>query len=70
MSTTETHPRQMLRTDAAARHTGLSSSTLTKLRLTGNGPRFIKLGRSVVYDPADIEAWIAQNRRSSTSVNQ
>ncbi|RJT39795.1 DNA-binding protein [Mesorhizobium waimense] len=57
----------MLRTEHVARITGLSASTLTKLRLTGGGPRYIKLGRAVVYDPDDIEAWLASNRRSSTS---
>ncbi|MGO8567023.1 DNA-binding protein [Rhizobium ruizarguesonis] len=60
--------RRMLRTDDVARLTGLSSSTLAKLRLTGGGPHYIKLGRTVVYDPADVEAWLSIHRRSSTSV--
>ncbi|RWE53396.1 MAG: DNA-binding protein [Mesorhizobium sp.] len=57
----------MLRTEHVAKITGLSASTLTKLRLTGGGPRYIKLGRTVVYDPDDIEAWLRANRRISTS---
>ncbi|WP_245443469.1 helix-turn-helix transcriptional regulator [Rhizobium phaseoli] len=57
----------MLRTDDAAKIIGLSPSTLAKLRLTGGGPRYIKLGRSVVYDPADVEAWLITNRRLTTS---
>ncbi|HEV2899894.1 MAG TPA: DNA-binding protein [Pseudaminobacter sp.] len=60
--------RQMLRTDGASLHTGLSVSTLEKLRLTGGGPRYIKLGRAVVYDPLDLDAWLDANRRKSTSV--
>lgn len=60
--------RRMLRTDDAAKLIGLSPSTLAKFRLTGGGPRYIKLGRSVVYDPADVEAWLSMHRRSSTSV--
>jgi hypothetical protein len=28
---------------------------------------FIKLGRRVVYDPADLDAWLAAGRRRSTS---
>lgn len=60
--------RRMLRTDDVAKLTGLSSSTLAKLRLTGGGPPYIKLGRTVVYDPADVEAWLSTHRRSSTSV--
>ena len=60
--------KMMLRTDGAARYVGLSISTLEKLRLTGNGPEYIKLGRAVVYAPNDLDAWIEGNRRKSTSV--
>jgi len=67
MLDTAPHHRRMLRTDDAAAYTGLSPSTLNKLRLTGGGPEYIKLGKSVVYDPADLDAWLASNRRSSTS---
>lgn len=52
--------------DAALR-VGLSVSTLNKLRLSGGGPIFLKLGRRVVYHPADLEAWLATKRRRSTS---
>lgn len=62
-------PPRMLRTDEASKLIGLSPSTLAKLRLTGGGPRYIKLGRTVVYDPADIEAWLRSHRRLSTSVH-
>lgn len=60
--------RRMLRTDDAATYTGVSASTLNKLRLTGGGPEYIKLGKSVVYDPADLDAWLSSKRRRSTSV--
>lgn len=60
--------RRMLRTEDAANYTGLSASTLTKLRLTGSGPEYIKLGKSVVYDPVDLDAWLSSKRRRSTSV--
>ncbi|PDS54725.1 DNA-binding protein [Rhizobium anhuiense] len=58
----------MLRTEDAANYTGLSASTLTKLRLTGGGPEYIKIGKSVVYDPSDLETWLTSKRRRSTSV--
>ena len=51
----------------AARHLGLSESTLNKLRLTGGGPTYIKLGRRVLYDMKDLEDWICRHRRTSTS---
>lgn len=46
---------------------GVSVSHLNKLRLTGNGPAFVKIGRRVAYDPAALEAWIQQHSRRSTS---
>jgi predicted DNA-binding transcriptional regulator AlpA len=60
--------RRMLRTDGAAEYLGLAASTLNKLRLTGGGPEYIKLGKVVVYDPTDLDAWLSSKRRSSTSV--
>lgn len=66
MSTT-TH-RQMLRTQGAAEYLSISVSTLNKLRLTGGGPSYIKLGKSVLYDPSDLDVWLASKRRRSTSV--
>lgn len=59
--------RKMLRTPEAAEYCGSSASTFEKLRLYGGGPRFVKFGRRVVYDPADLDAWLAKNRRNSTS---
>jgi predicted DNA-binding transcriptional regulator AlpA len=59
--------RKMLRTPEAALYCGSSPSTFEKRRLTGGGPRFIKMGRRVVYDPTDLDAWLASNRRASTS---
>lgn len=68
MHDTASNMRRMLRTEDAANYTGLSASTLTKLRLHGGGPEYIKLGKSVVYDPVDLDAWLSSKRRRSTSV--
>lgn len=46
---------------------GLSKSWLNKKRVTGGGPAFLKLGRRVVYDSADVAAWAAAHRRNNTS---
>lgn len=52
----------------AARFLGLGKSTLDKLRLSGGGPAYLKLGpRRVVYDPIDLERWASERRRRSTS---
>ena len=58
-----------LRVQAAAKHLGLSVSTLNKLRVFGGGPVFLKLGRRVAYDVADLDDWLASKRRLSTSDN-
>lgn len=58
----------MLSTAEAAPLVGVAPKTLENWRTTGNfGPPFIKAGRRVVYDPADIDAWKEANRFSSTS---
>jgi predicted DNA-binding transcriptional regulator AlpA len=51
----------------AARLVGLSESTLAKLRLNGNGPTYCKLGRRVVYRPADLEEWLQSRTTKDTS---
>jgi predicted DNA-binding transcriptional regulator AlpA len=42
----------------AAKVLGLAPSTLAKLRLSGNGPLYCKLGRRVVYRREDLAAWL------------
>ncbi len=51
----------------AAHMLGLSVKTLRRWRWAGMGPRFLKLGAAVRYDPADLTAFIEAGRRSSTS---
>ena len=68
MADAASNERRMLRTEDAATYTGLSVAALMKFRLKGGGPEYIKLGRAVVYDPDDLEKWIASNRRRATSV--
>ena len=57
-----------LRVPDAARYVGLTPSTLAKMRLRGDGPRYSKAGpRIVVYAVADLDAWLAGRVRRSTS---
>ena len=58
---------KMLTALEAATYCRSSASTLAKLRLYGGGPPYVKLGRRVVYDPADLDRWLASHRRVSTS---
>ena len=65
---TETTQRQeYVRTRTAARYLSLSSRTLEKLRVNGHGPQYFKMGRAVLYAIGDLEVWLANNRRYSTS---
>jgi excisionase family DNA binding protein len=60
--------KRILRTNEAAEYLGLSASTLEKMRLTGGGPQFIRLGgRAVGYDVCDLDAWLDDQRQSSSS---
>ncbi|MBF0154643.1 MAG: helix-turn-helix domain-containing protein [Magnetococcales bacterium] len=60
-------PLPKLRRPAAASFLGISLSTLEKFATFGGGPVFYKLGRTVVYDVADLEVWLNERKVSSTS---
>jgi len=51
----------------AAVHLGIGVGTLNKLRTYGGGPRYAKLGHTVVYDPTDLDAWATERKVSITS---
>jgi excisionase family DNA binding protein len=62
--------RPKLRTPAAAAYTGLAESTLEKLRVHGGGSPYMRVGRVVVYDPDDLDAWLESHKRRSTSTTE
>jgi predicted DNA-binding transcriptional regulator AlpA len=45
----------------------LSERTLERLRVTGAGPKFLRIRHSVRYRPADVEQWLASRIVRSTS---
>lgn len=47
--------------------TGISVSSLQKMRVRGDGPPFAKVGNRVRYRVADLEAYLAERVVSSTS---
>lgn len=63
----EPQTQSLMRAEAVAQFTGLSVSYLAKLRVTGGGPRYRKIGRAVLYSTADVVAWLDANARASTS---
>lgn len=59
---------RILRTPEAAQYIGLSASTLEKLRLTGGGPEFIRLGvRAVGYSVEALDCWLAARQQLTKS---
>jgi predicted DNA-binding transcriptional regulator AlpA len=64
--------QRVLRTQAAAAYVGLAASTLERLRVTGGGPRFLRIGlRAVGYDVTDLDAWLdARQRRGARATTQ
>ena len=56
-----------LRTKPAAKRCGSTESTFEKLRVTGGGPLFIKMGKTVVYAVEDLDVWMAERRFHSTA---
>jgi predicted DNA-binding transcriptional regulator AlpA len=51
----------------AAAYLNVSKSWLDKSRLDGTGPRYIKIGRRVCYDLADLELFAVSQKRQHTS---
>lgn len=60
-------PSPFLSNVEAARYLRLSLRTLEKLRVAGGGPKFLKLGRRVVYAVTDLHEWAGARICSTTS---
>jgi predicted DNA-binding transcriptional regulator AlpA len=64
---TSSHNR-FLRAPEAAAYLRLSTSTLPKMRLRGDGPLYTKLGpRLVAYEQQHLDQWLEARLRRSTS---
>ncbi|MBN8947458.1 MAG: helix-turn-helix domain-containing protein [Rhodanobacter sp.] len=60
-------PPRYLTNDEAADHLRLSPRTMEKRRVIGDGPRFRKFGRRVMYAVADLDAWADARSFEATS---
>jgi hypothetical protein len=58
---------QLLTTKALAPKIGVTEGALAKWRLSGEGPRFIRVQRRIAYDPRDVQEWLDARRVGSTS---
>ena len=68
--TTESTPSQVLHLTAreTAARWKLNVVTLANWRVQGKGPKFIKLGRRVLYPLGEIEAYEQSQLRQNTAV--
>lgn len=58
--------RRYLNTEEAAAYIGISASTLSRMRVSGEGPCYSKAGRRVLYDVAQLDKWMEKRRRRFT----
>lgn len=59
-----------MRVPQAADYVGLSKSALDKFRCYGGGPVYAKLGTAIVYQAADLDAWVAARRIEPANDNR
>ena len=53
-----TPPKEYLDTEAAAAFTSISAVQLAEWRSRGGGPRYIKMGRKVLYRIGDLREFV------------
>jgi len=58
---------KLLNTAEAAAILHMSKAWVIKTRWAGGGPRFLKLGKSVRYNPVDLSDYISTLKRFHTS---
>ena len=63
----EAEKLQLISAEAAAALLGCDPETMACWRCEGTGPRFVKVGRLVRYNRADIEKWVLARTFESTS---
>ena len=52
--------QELMTIEEVAEATRIPVNTLYHYRATGQGPKSAKLGRRVLYQRADVEAWVAE----------
>ncbi len=65
-STHDQHPKLLLTTPEAAVVLRVSTVTIKRLRSSGRGPAYVRLGRLIRYPVGDLRRWINAKRVIST----
>lgn len=52
--------------EEVAEYLGTTTGSLAQMRYRGQGPRFVKLGKSIRYRDSDIREFLDKNTREQT----
>ena len=59
--------KPLMNEETTAAPLNVAPNTLAKWRVIGAGPKFIRCGRAIRYDPEDVDAWLSERKAQSTS---
>ncbi|WP_431711113.1 helix-turn-helix transcriptional regulator [Glutamicibacter uratoxydans] len=57
---------RLLTVDEYCAWRGISKGAAAQERYLGNGPKFLKLGKSIRYTESSLQAWVNENTRDRT----
>lgn len=60
-------PTELLTPDALAARLHVTTRNLRQWRVTGAGPRFVRVGRFPLYRQEAVEAWLLEQEYASTA---
>jgi Helix-turn-helix domain len=60
-------PKRLFDPQEASGYLRIAKQTLARWRCYGLGPRFVRIGGRIFYDPVDLDAFIAANKFHSTA---
>ena len=66
-STPSDRSSELLTAEAAAERLLIAAGTLANWRVLGGGPPFVRVGRSIRYRVADLDAWLDARTARSTA---
>ncbi len=52
---------KLLSTQEVADYLGVTIHTLCVYRITGNGPKYLKIGRTIRYRVSDVRNWVTRS---------
>ena len=61
------HQRRLMSARQLAETLNVSLSWVNKAYVYGTGPPAVRVGRRRLYDPVDVENWLATKRQQNTS---